>query len=206
MVDQTKIFDLNVHMHEGFDCNDAHLESGNLVKYSRPIVRLISMLSKPSTSKSITMPSDLDEEVEIAREVLKVQFILNQKTLIPHRKLSFPEQFFVVNDGSKPNLILPQIMHYVICHFVCQNYSVSSTIRRKKGMGFNNQHEIISMKNQSLCFRIASKWFNMPSLHWWLRPWNNMQFPFQIHVLQQQCLLIYGSPNLDMTHLFLWLI
>jgi len=120
------------------------------------------------------MPSDLDEEVEITWEVLKAQFSLNKKTLIPHRKLSFLEHFFVVNDGSKPNLILVQIMHYVICHFVCQNYNVSSTIKRKKGMGFNNQHEIISMKNQSLCFRTASKWFNMPSLHWWLRPWNNM--------------------------------
>ncbi len=32
MVYQTEIFDLNVHMHEGFDCNDVHLESGNLVK------------------------------------------------------------------------------------------------------------------------------------------------------------------------------
>jgi hypothetical protein len=86
MANQIKIFDLNVHMHEGFDCNDVHLESGNLVKYSKPIVGLISMLSEPSTSKSITMPSDLDEEIEIAWEVLKVQFILNQKILVPHYK------------------------------------------------------------------------------------------------------------------------
>jgi hypothetical protein len=28
MANQTEIFDLNVHMHEGFDCNDTHLESG----------------------------------------------------------------------------------------------------------------------------------------------------------------------------------
>jgi hypothetical protein len=133
MADQTEIFDLNVHMHEGFDCNDVHLELGNLVKYyHRPIVGLILMLTEPSTSKSITTPSDLDEETKIAWEVLKARFILNQKTLVPHRKLSFLEHFFVVNDGSKPNLILPQIMQCVICRFVCQNYSFSSTIKRKK--------------------------------------------------------------------------
>jgi hypothetical protein len=78
---------------------------------------------------------------------LKVQFILNQKTLVLHHKLSFPEHFFVVNDGSKPNIIQLQIMHCVICHFVCQNYNDSSTIKKKKGMVFNNQqHGIISMK------------------------------------------------------------
>jgi len=27
MVDQTKTFGLNVHTHEGFDCDDVHLES-----------------------------------------------------------------------------------------------------------------------------------------------------------------------------------
>jgi len=27
MADQTKTFGLNVHMHEGFDCDDVHLES-----------------------------------------------------------------------------------------------------------------------------------------------------------------------------------
>jgi hypothetical protein len=56
-------------MHEGFDCNDVHLESGNLVKYSRPIVGLILMLSEPSTFKSITTLSNLNEEAEIAWEV-----------------------------------------------------------------------------------------------------------------------------------------
>jgi hypothetical protein len=71
MADQTEIFDLNTHMHEGFDYNDVYLESKNLVKYSRPIVALILMLSEPSTSKSITTPNDLDEEAEIAWEVLK---------------------------------------------------------------------------------------------------------------------------------------
>jgi hypothetical protein len=76
-------------MHEGFDWNDAHLESGNLVKYSRPIIGLILMLNEPSTSKSITTPSNLDEGTKITWQVLKVQFILNKKTLVLHRKLSF---------------------------------------------------------------------------------------------------------------------
>jgi hypothetical protein len=110
MVDQSEIFNLNVHMHEGSDFNDVHLESRNLGKYSRPIVGLILILNEPSTSKSITMPNDLDEEAEIAWEVLRVQCILNQKTLVPHHKLSFPEHFFVVNDGSKPNIIFLQIL------------------------------------------------------------------------------------------------
>jgi hypothetical protein len=34
--------------------------------------------------------------------------------------LFFPWHFFVVNDGNKLNPILPQTMHYVVCHFVYQ--------------------------------------------------------------------------------------
>jgi hypothetical protein len=35
------------------------------------------MPNEPSTFESIAMPNDLDEEVKIAWEVLKVQFIQN---------------------------------------------------------------------------------------------------------------------------------
>jgi len=35
------------------------------------------MPNEPSTFESIAMPIDLEEEVEITWEVLKVQFILN---------------------------------------------------------------------------------------------------------------------------------
>lgn len=77
MANQTETFDLNEHMHEGFDCDVAHLESRNLAKDSRPLVGSISTLSGPSTSKSITMSSDSDEETKIAWEVLKAQLIFN---------------------------------------------------------------------------------------------------------------------------------
>jgi len=75
-------------MHEGYDCDDVHLESMNLVKYFGPIVGLISSPSGPFASKNTAMFGDLDEEVEIAKEVLKVQFILNKKTWVPHYTLS----------------------------------------------------------------------------------------------------------------------
>jgi hypothetical protein len=38
------------------------------------------MPSGPSTSESIMIPKDLEEEIEIAWEVLKVQVVLNKKT------------------------------------------------------------------------------------------------------------------------------
>jgi hypothetical protein len=50
---------LNVHMHEGFDCDDVHLKSKNLAEDSRPIVDSILIPNRPSTSKSITMHGDL---------------------------------------------------------------------------------------------------------------------------------------------------
>jgi hypothetical protein len=46
----------------------------------------------------------------------------------------YPLTFYVVNDGSKPNPILIQIMGCVIYHSVCPNYSAGSTIKRRKGM------------------------------------------------------------------------
>jgi hypothetical protein len=118
MVNQIEIFGLNVYMHEGFDCNDVHLESKNLTGDFRQVVGLIST-SGPSAFESIATLSDLYEEVKITWEVLKAQLIMNKKARVPHHKLSLPWHFFVVNDHNKPNPILPQIMHCVICHFVC---------------------------------------------------------------------------------------
>ncbi len=93
MVDQTKTFDLNEHMHDAFDSSDAHLEFGNLFEDSRPHVGSISTLSGLSTSKSIVTPIDLDVEAKITWEVLKTRFILNQKKWVPHHRLSFPWHF-----------------------------------------------------------------------------------------------------------------
>jgi len=87
MVNQIETFGLNVHVHEGFDCDDVHLESKNLVEDSRQVVALIST-SGPSTFEIIATLRDLYEEVEIALEFLKVQFIMNKKTWVPHHKLS----------------------------------------------------------------------------------------------------------------------
>jgi hypothetical protein len=75
-------------MHEGFNCHGVHLESGNLTKDSRSIVGSISTPIEPFASKYITTPSDLNEEIEITWEVLKVQLILNQKAWVPHCCLS----------------------------------------------------------------------------------------------------------------------
>jgi hypothetical protein len=76
MVDQIETFGSNVH--EGFDCDDVHLELENLIKDSKqPIVGSISTLNGPSAFESIATPNDLDEEAKIAWEVLKAQFILN---------------------------------------------------------------------------------------------------------------------------------
>jgi hypothetical protein len=83
MIDQTKTFSVNVHMHEGFDCDGVHLESRNLIKDSRSIVCSISTPIEPFASKNITTPSDLNEEIKITWEVLKVQLILNQKAWVP---------------------------------------------------------------------------------------------------------------------------
>jgi hypothetical protein len=52
-------------MHEGFDCDDVHLKSGNLVKDFGLVIGLILMPIGPFTSKNIATPSDLDEEIEI---------------------------------------------------------------------------------------------------------------------------------------------
>ncbi len=57
----------------------------------------------------------------------------------------------MVNDGNKLDLILFQTMHCVICHNVCQNYNVDSTIKRKKSkIYYNQQHGSTFMKNHIL--------------------------------------------------------
>ncbi len=81
----------------------------------------------------------------------------------------------MLNDGNKPNPILPETMHYVICHFVCQNYSVDNTAKRNKGMiSYNRQYRIISIKDHILgehpivwCrWESANVAFNFKQLHW----------------------------------------
>ncbi len=68
-------------MHDSFDCDDVHMELGNSAEDSRLVLSLILMPSQPSASKSIALPNDLDEKIEIAWEVLKVQLILNKKNM-----------------------------------------------------------------------------------------------------------------------------
>jgi hypothetical protein len=64
MANETGTFGLNVHIHEGFDYDDFHLESKNLVEDFGPIVGSILMPSGPFAFESITMPNDLDEEAK----------------------------------------------------------------------------------------------------------------------------------------------
>jgi len=66
MVDYIETFDLNVHMHGSFDCDDIHLELGNLAKDYGLVVNSILTLGRPFAFKSIAMPNDLDEKIEIA--------------------------------------------------------------------------------------------------------------------------------------------
>jgi hypothetical protein len=93
MVNQIEIFGLNVHMHEGFDCNDVHLELKNLVEDFKQVAGLIST-SGPLAFESIATFSDLYEEVKIAWEVLKAQLIVNEKAWVPHHKFSLPWHLF----------------------------------------------------------------------------------------------------------------
>jgi len=81
----------------------------------------------------------------------------------------------VVNDGNKHSPILPQTMHCVICHFVCQNYNANNTTKRKKGMiSYNQQYRITSIKEHILgehpivwCrWESANVAFNLEELHW----------------------------------------
>jgi hypothetical protein len=47
MADWIETYGMNVRMHEGFDCDDAHLELGNLVEDFGLVVGSISTLSGP---------------------------------------------------------------------------------------------------------------------------------------------------------------
>ncbi len=78
MVDYINTFGLNVHMHDKFDYDDVHVKLGNLFEDSRLVFSSILMASSPYASKSIAMPNDLDENIEITWEVLKVEFILKK--------------------------------------------------------------------------------------------------------------------------------
>jgi len=61
MEDQTKTFGLNMYMHEGFDCDDVHLESRNLVKDYGSVAGSISTPNGSFAFESITMSNDLNE-------------------------------------------------------------------------------------------------------------------------------------------------
>jgi hypothetical protein len=142
MVNQTSTFSLNVHVHEGFDCNDTQLELGNLVENSRLVVGSISTPSGPFC---------------IWKHCNTQWLGWRSRNCI----LCLPWHFFVVNDGSKLDPILLQTMHCVICLFVCQSYNVGNTTKRKKFLiSYNQQHGIISMKKYILGEHLATwhKW------------------------------------------------
>jgi hypothetical protein len=44
-------------MHEGFDCDDVHLESRNLVEDAWPLIDLILTPSGPFASEGIAIPN-----------------------------------------------------------------------------------------------------------------------------------------------------
>jgi hypothetical protein len=72
MVDQTKTLGLDGHMQKSFNCDDVHLESGNLVEDFGSIVGSILTSNVPFAFESIVTPNNLDEETKIAWEILKV--------------------------------------------------------------------------------------------------------------------------------------
>jgi len=76
-------------MHDNFDCDDVHMELGNLAEDFAPIVSSILMPSQPSTLQNIPVPNELDEEIEIACEALKAQLIMNKKIWVFHFRLFF---------------------------------------------------------------------------------------------------------------------
>jgi hypothetical protein len=82
---------------------------------------------------------------------LKVQLTLNQQAWVLHHRLSLPWHFFVVNDGKKPNPLTIQTMHFLVCHYVYQTCSASSTAKKQKGMiSYNQQHGTTFMKKHIL--------------------------------------------------------
>jgi len=102
-------------------------------------------------SKSVEAPNNLDVEVKIAWEVLKVQLTLNSQVWVLHQKLFVPWYFFVVNDGKKLNPLTTQTMCCFVCHSIYQTCSVGSTTKKWKCMIFyNQQHGTIYMKKHIL--------------------------------------------------------
>ncbi len=68
MVDQTETLGLNGRMHEGFNCDDAHLESRNFVEDFGPVVGSILTPNGPFAFESIATPNNLDEETKNCME------------------------------------------------------------------------------------------------------------------------------------------
>jgi hypothetical protein len=64
-------------MHDSFECDDVHVELGNLTKHSKLLISSILMPNRPFASKCIALPNDLDEKIKVAWEVLNAQFIVN---------------------------------------------------------------------------------------------------------------------------------
>jgi len=81
-------------MHDSFDSDDVHMELGNLVEDFGLVVNSILLPSQPFASKSIAMPNDFDEKIEITWQVLKAQLIFNKKTWVFHYRFFFPVTFF----------------------------------------------------------------------------------------------------------------
>jgi hypothetical protein len=61
-------------MHDGFNCDNVHVELRNLAEDFGLVVSSILTPSLP-----FAMPNDLDEEIETTREVLKAQLMLKEK-------------------------------------------------------------------------------------------------------------------------------
>ncbi len=116
-----------------YDDNVADLEMGNLVKVLGQVIGQISTplgSPTPDVLESVEAQNNLDVEAKIAWEVLKTQLTLHQQVWVPYDMLSLPWHFFVVNDGKKPNPLIPQTMHCLVCHFVYQTCCVGSTTKK----------------------------------------------------------------------------
>jgi hypothetical protein len=73
-------------MHDDFDCDDVHVELGELGELAEDFKPIVSSILTPSqlcAFKSIPMPNDLDEKIKIEWEILKAQPIVNKKNISP---------------------------------------------------------------------------------------------------------------------------
>jgi hypothetical protein len=48
------------------------------------------------------------------------------------------DPFLVINDGDKPNIVIAQTMHYVICRSISHMYSFRNTTKKRKGVITHN--------------------------------------------------------------------